>query len=592
MLPYDVSSNPGRGEKYAAMKNRELAKIFYEIADYLEMDNVPFKPYAYQKAAITLETLKEDVEEIYARGGTKSLKEIPGIGRSIALKIEEYLRTGHLEYYDRYKEKMPIDLTEIISVTGMGPKKAKILYEKLGVKDLKDLEAAVKAHRVAPLFGFGEKTEKNILEALEFLKRSKGRILLGEALSIAADVLERLGRLKDIEEIDMAGSLRRMKETIGDIDFLVVSRNPELVMDTFVSLPGVIKVLGKGATKSSVRMKTGIDMDIRVIDPQSYGAALIYFTGSKDHNISLRKIAIERGFKLSEYGLFEGSRLIAAQSEEEIYEKLGMPWIAPEIREDRGELEAALKGTLPKLISEGDIRGDLHVHSNWDGGANPVEEIAEAAMGLGHAYVGIADHTKFLKIERGLDENALLERNKEIDRINDAISRSGRSFRILKGCEANIMPDGSIDIKDEALAQLEFVIAGVHSQFRMTREEMTRRIVRAIENPNVDIISHPTGRILKQRDEYEIHFEEILRAAAATGTTLEINAAPDRLDLNDENIIRARKAGVKMIINSDSHNAQQLYLARFGVSQARRGWAEKKDVINTWPLKDLLKSFH
>ncbi|MFB3925492.1 MAG: DNA polymerase/3'-5' exonuclease PolX [Syntrophales bacterium] len=570
------------------MKNQELAKIFHEISEYLEMENVPFKPYAYQKAAITLESLKEDIEDIYRRGGIKSLKEIPGVGESIAVKIEEYLKTGKLRYYEEFKKKMPIDLDELVRVEGMGPKKAGILYSKLGIKNLKDLEKAARAHQIAPLFGFGEKTEKNILEALEFLKKSKGRFLLGEVLPIAMEVLDRLSRLKEVEKIDMAGSLRRMKETIGDVDFLVISRDSSKVMEYFVTLPGVVKVWGKGPTKSSVRMKEGIDMDVRVIPPRSYGAALLYFTGSKEHNIALRKIAIDRGFKLSEYGLFENSKTVASETEEEIYEKLDMPWIPPEMRENRGEIETALKGKLPELISEKDIKGDLHIHSNWDGGANSIEKIAEAAMALGYKYIGIADHTKFLKIERGLDEKRIIERNREIDGINKKLKSSGRDFRILKGCEANVMADGSIDLEDDVLAQLEFVIAGVHSQFKMTRAQMTERIIRAMRNPHVDIISHPTGRILKRRDEYEINFEDILRVAKEEKKILEINAVPDRLDLNDINIMRSVKAGVKMIINTDAHHLDQLYLMKFGVAQARRGWAGGKDIINTWPVGDLI----
>jgi DNA polymerase (family 10) len=481
-----------------------------------------------------------------------------------------------------------VELDELIRVEGMGPKKAKVLYEKLGIKNLQELEDAARAHRIAPLFGFGDKTEQNILEAIEFLKRSKGRFLLGEILPLAQEVLEKLKKLREVEQIDTAGSLRRMKETIGDVDFLVISHDPLPVMDFFVSLPGVVKVWGKGATKASVRLKEGIDMDIRVIPPESYGAALQYFTGSKDHNIALRKIALDRGLKLSEYGLFQGGRKVAGATEAEIYRSLGLAWIPPEMREDRGEIEAARAGTLPEIIGPNEVRGDLHVHCNWDGGVNSIEEIAAAALGMGYEYVGIADHTKFLKIEHGLDEEQLLARNREIDRINNGLAKSGRNFRVLKGCEANIMNDGSIDIADEALAQLDFVIAGVHSQFKMSRAEMTERVIRAMRNPHVDIISHPTGRILKRRDEYEIDFEQILKVAKETETVLEVNSYPERLDLNDVNILRAKKAGVKMVINTDAHNVEQLHLIRFGVAQARRGWAGRGEIINAWPVEELL----
>ena len=572
------------------MKNKEIARIFTEIAEYLEMEGVAFKPYAYQKAALTLETLKDDVEDLYGKGGLKALKGIPGVGESIAHKIEEYLKTGKIEYYEEFKRKLPIALDEIVAVEGVGPKKAKVLFEKLGIKTLEELEEAANTHKIAPLFGFGEKTEQNILQAIEFLKGSKGRFLLGEILPIADEVLKKLQSLPEVERADTGGSVRRRKETIGDLDFLVISSNPDKVMDFFVSLPGVVKVWGKGATKSSVRLKEGFDMDIRVIPPESYGAALQYFTGSKDHNIALRKIAIDNGFKLSEYGLFEGSRMIAAVSEEEVYGKLKMPWIPPELRENRGEIEAALAGRLPELIGYGDLKGDLHVHCNWDGGANSIEELAEAAQAMGYEYIGISDHTKFLKIERGLDEDKLIARNKEIDQFNQKLADEGKHFRVLKGCESNIMTDGSIDIADEVLAELDYVIAGIHSNFRMPRTEMTQRIHQAMSNPHVDIISHPTGRILKRREEYEVVFDDLVNAARDTGTILEINSYPDRLDLGDVNILAARQLGVRMVINSDAHRVSQLHLVSFGISQARRGWAEKKDIINAWPVEELLKA--
>jgi len=573
------------------MTNQELARMFYEISEFLEMDSVPFKPYAYQKAAITLETLKDDVGEIYRRGGVKALKEIPHIGENIARKIEEYLTTGKLAYYDEFKKKMPIDLDEIVRVEGVGPKKAKVLYDKLGVTGLKELEAAARSGRIAALAGFGGKTQQKYSRGLEFLKRGTGRFLLGEILPVANAVVDRLKSLKEVKRIDIAGSLRRMKETIGDVDILVTGENPSRVMDVFTTLPGVVKIWGKGPTKSSVRMKEGFDMDLRVIPGESYGAALQYFTGSKDHNIALRRIAIDRGLKLSEYGLFKGSKPIAAGAEEEVYRAMGLQWIPPEMREDRGELEAALEGTLPEILSSKDIRGDLHVHSNWDGGADSIEDIALAAMKMGYGYVGISDHTKFLKIERGLDEEKIRERNREIDRLNEKLKKSGKRFRILAGCEANILNDGSLDIEDEVLAELDFVIAGVHSQFKMNRAEMTERVCRAMRNPHVDILAHPTGRILKRRDEYEIDFDRVLKTAGETGTVLEINSYFERLDLNDENILRAKKAGLRMSINTDAHRADQLHQIAFGVAQARRGWAEKKDIINAWPVEKMLAVF-
>jgi len=573
------------------MRNQEIAKIFYGIASYLETESVAFKPYAYEKAAINLETLEEDVEEIYKKGGLKALKSLPGVGKSIAEKIEEYLKTNKIKYYEQLKKKMPFNLEEIIAVEGMGPKKAKVLYQKLGIKNIKDLQIAAKAGKIARLFGFGVITEKNIIEGIAFLKRSKGRFLLGEILPKAKEVYEKLKCLKEVEKIDYAGSLRRMKETIGDVDFLVVSQKPQIVMDFFVSLPGVIKIWGKGSTKASVRMKDGFDMDIRVVPKKSYGSALQYFTGSKEHNIVTRKIAINKGLKLSEYGLFRGAKKIAGENEKEIYKKLGMEWIPPELRENQGEIEVSLAGKLPKVTDYDDIKGDLHCHSKWDGGLNSIKEMAEAAEIMGYEYVGIADHTKFLRIEHGLDEGQLSRQRKEIDRINKKFQVPSPKSQVLQGCEANILSDGSIDIKDEALKKLDFVIAGVHSSFKMEKTKMTERIIRAMKNPHVDIISHPTGRLLKRRDEYQIDFDKILKVAKETGTILEINSYPERLDLNDQNIRRAKTAGVKMVINTDSHRKDQLRFIEFGVAQARRGWAEKEDIINTQPLEKLLKFF-
>jgi len=573
------------------MRNKEIAKILYQIADFLEMEGIAFKPYAYQKAALTLETLEEDVTQIYKEGGVKALENISGVGESIALKIEEYLKTGKIKYYQELKRKMPIDLGEIVAIEGMGPKKAKILYQKLGIKNVPELEKAARQHKIAPLFGFGEKTEKNILEGIEFLKRSKGRFLLGEILPVVKEISQKLKNLKEVQEVFPAGSVRRMKETIGDVDFLVISKNPEKVMDFFVSLPGVTKIWGKGKTKASVRMKEGFDMDIRVVPQRVFGAALQYFTGSKEHNIVLRKIAIDKGLKLSEYGLFKGAKMIAGKTEKEIYQTLGLELIAPELREDHGEIEASLAGKLPELIEKKDIKGDLHCHSRWDGGANTIKEMMRAAKDMGYQYIGIADHTKFLRIEHGLDEKKLALQRKEIEKLNSQLEKAGLNFKILQGCEANILKDGSLDIKDQALKNLDYVIAGIHSNFKMERAEMTERMIKAMKNPYFNIISHPTGRILKRRDEYQIDFDKILRAAKEYKIILEINSFPERLDLNDQNIRRAKEAGVKMIINTDSHQKDQLRYIEFGLAQAKRGWAEKKDTINSQPIEKLIEYF-
>ncbi len=582
------------------------------MARFLEMEQVAFKPFAYERAAESLEGLDKDVGEIFREGGIKEFLEIPGIGKSMAEHIEEYLKTGKIKAYEKMKKKMPLKLDELVKVEGMGPRKAKILYQKLGVRDLKSLEKAAKAHKVAPLFGFGEKTEKNILQGLEFLKRDKGRFLLGKILPSAREILEKIKNLPEIKEASLAGSLRRRKETIGDVDILVVSDKPEKVMSFFVSLPGVEKIWGKGKTKSSIRMKEGFDMDLRIVPKKGYGAALQYFTGCKEHNVVTRKMAIEKGLKLSEYGVFRlpagrqtASKMVAGKTEEEVYKAIGLSYIEPELRENEGEIEAALRQAqgkpngLPKIIELKDIKGDLHCHSNWNGGENSIEEMAKFAMSLGYEYIGISDHTKWLRIERGLDEKQLLKQKEEIAKINSKFQNpnskqfqiSNFKFQILHGCEANIMADGSLDIKDEVLEKLDFVIAGAHSQLKMPKEQMTKRLISAMKNKNVDIISHPTGRLIGKRDEYQVDFDKILKVAKETGTILEINSSPDRLDLRDIYIRRAKNEGVKMIINTDSHQKEQMNLMEYGVATARRGWAEKPDIINTLPAEELLKHF-
>ncbi len=572
------------------MRNQELAKIFNDMARFLRMDGVAFKPYAYERAAISLELLNEDVGDVYVKGGIRALMEIPGVGKAISDHIEEYLKTGKVKQYEKFKKQLPIDLDELVRVEGMGAKKARTLYQKLGVKNLKDLEKAANAHEISPLFGFGEKTEKNILQGLEFLKRDKGRFLLHEILPTARSVVEKLKFLKEVDQISIAGSTRRRKETIGDVDILVVSKSPTKVMDFFVKLPGVEKVWAKGGTKASIRMREGFDMDLRIVQKRSYGSALQYFTGSKDHNIATRRIAIEKGLKLSEYGVFAGKKQIAGVTEENVYKAIGLPWIEPELRENEGEIDAALRGKLPKLFDVKDIKGDLHCHSDWDGGEDSIEQMAKTAMDLGYEYIGISDHTKFLKIEHGLDEKQLLKQHEAIKKINEKLEKQGKKFKVLHGCEANIMADGSVDIKDEVLEKLDYVIAGVHSILKMEKKEMMARIEKAMKNPNIDILAHPTGRIVGQRDEYQVDFDKILKLAKETGTILEINSS-SRLDLRDLYIRRAKNEGVKMIINTDAHKKEQLDYMEYGVSQARRGWAEKGDIINTLPIEDLLKYF-
>ena len=577
------------------MKNQELSKIFFEIANYLDIEGVTFKPYAYRKVALALDSMKEDVEEIYRAGGFKALKEIPGVGEGIATAIEEYLKTGKIKHFDQLKKKLPLKVDELMRVESLGPKKIKVLYQKLGVKNLKDLGKAAKSHKIAPLFGFGEKTEKNILQGLEFLKQSKGKFLLGEIMPSVKAVEERLKARKEIRQVSVAGSVRRQKETIGDIDLLVVSDKPKETAKFFVSMPEVEKIWAQGDTKCSVRFKEGFDIDLRMVKQNSFGSALQYFTGSKEHNIATRKIAIEKGLKLSEYGVFRGEKQIAGKTEQDVYKAIGLPYIEPELRKDDGEIQAALKGLLPVLVEQKDIKGDLHCHTFASDGENSIEEMAQAAINLGYEYIGISDHSKYLAITGGLNEKKLLKQKKEIEKLNLKFEKGPKgtplNFKILHGCEVDILADGSLDLKDDVLKKLDYVIASVHSNMKMQKKEMTARIIKAMENPNVNIFAHPTGRLIGQRDEYQMDFDKILEAAKKTGTILEINSTPQRLDLNGFHIRIAKTRGVKMIINTDSHQKDQLSNIEYGIGQAKRGWAEKSDIINTNSLEKLLEYF-
>jgi DNA polymerase (family 10) len=567
------------------MKNFEVVKVLSEIAIFLEMDEVQFKPRAYEKAARSIEALEEDVEEIYKKGGIKALMEIPGVGRNIAGKIEELIRTGKLKYYEELKKKVPVDLENLSRIEGLGPKKIKILWQKLKIKNIDDLEKAALAHKISKLPGFKEKTEQNIIKGIEFAKKSKGRYVLGFALPLIRDIENRLRNLPEVKKVLVAGSVRRMKETIGDADFLVISDKPKKVMDFFVSMPEVIDVIGKGGTKSTVKLKTGMDADVRVLQEESFGAALQYFTGNKDHNIALRRIAQEKGWKLSEYGLFQRSKQIAGKTEEEVYEKLGLQWIPPELRENTGEIEAALNNNLPKLIDYKDLKGDLQTNSNWTDGANSIKEMAEEARKIGLEYIVVTDHSKSLAMTGGLDEKMLLKQGREIDKLNEQID----GIRILRGVELNILKDGSLDITDEVLEKLDFVGAAVHSHFNLNKEEMTKRVLKAIENPNVDFLCHPTTRQIQRREPIQLDTEKIIEAAKDNGTILDIDSYPDRLDLKDEYIRKAVEIGAKLGVSSDAHSVVQLHYLELGIAQARRGWATPKDIVNTRKVEEFLK---
>lgn len=564
------------------MKNQEVAQVLFEIGEFLELQEVPFKPQAYQQAAVAIDNLEEDIKEIYEKEGIKGLKKIPAVGESIALKIEEYLKTGKIKYFQELKKTTPVDVDELTKIEGLGGKRIKRLYKELGIRTLKDLKRAAEEHRIAPLFGFGEKVEKNIIEGIEFLKKSKGRFLLRDVLDDVIRIENIFKKIKGVEKISVAGSVRRRKETVGDIDFLVAIKDGSdtylinKIMNTFVGMDEVVKIVNKGETKSSIKTKQGLDMDLRLVPLSSFGAALQYFTGSKEHNIALRRIAIKQGLKLNEYGLFKGNTKIKGETEEEVYEKLGMDWIPPELREGEEEIELAQSHKLPKLVELEDIKGDLHCHTNWNGGENSIKEMAEKAISLGYEYLGIADHTKSLVIENGLDEKRLLEQRKEIDNINKEFIEKGINFKIYQGSEVDILKNGNLDINNEALKTLDYVSISVHSNFKMGKEAMTKRILKAMENPYVKILNHPTGMILGKRDSYEVDVEEIIKKARQKNIAFEINAY--RLDLNYQLAKMAKSMGVKLVINSDAHNVKELTDMRFGVYQARRAGLEKKDL--------------
>ncbi|MDO8470376.1 MAG: DNA polymerase/3'-5' exonuclease PolX [bacterium] len=574
------------------MTNQELAKIFQRISLFLAMRGVPFKPQAYEKVAFALESLAEDVGTIYTRDGRKGLAEIPGVGEGIAEKIEEYIKTGKIRLYEQERKRMPVDVEELTSLEGVGPKMVAELYRKLRIRNLKDLEKAAQAGKLKKLPRFGEKTERNILQAIGFAKRREGRKLLGDIYPFVRDYELLLKESGLVQQVAPAGSFRRQRETVGDIDILVTSKTPKNVIDYVLSHIPHEKLWGKGPTKISLRTTHGFDIDVRVLTPENFGAGLQYFTGSKEHNVKLRTWAQERGYKISEYGVFHKRKRIICETEEELYHALGLPFIEPELREDQGEIEAALRQShkkppgLPKLISYDSLKGDLQVQTDWTDGEHSIEEMAKEAKKQGLEYITITDHTKDLAMTGGLDEKKIRLQMAAIDKAQKKVP----GIRILKGAEVNIRKDGTLDVANEALAKLDVVGISVHSLFKMSEKDMTNRICRAMENPNADILFHPTGRLINKREPYRIDMEKLMSTAKKTGTLLEINAFPERLDLKDAHIRMAVEKGVRMVIDSDAHHKDHFRYLRYGIAQARRGWAEKKDIMNTLPLDKFLSS--
>lgn len=567
------------------VSNLEIARALREMALFLEMDEVPFKPRAYEKAALAVEAFDHPLVELDAQDGIRALDRLPAVGKGIAEKIHELLGTGRIAALEKLRRRTPVDVLGLTAIEGLGPKGVRVLYDELGIRELRGLEKACRAQRVRALPHFGAKSEEKMLRGIGLLAGTAGRQLLGHVLPVARDIEARLRGLPGVTRAAVAGSVRRRKETIGDLDFLVCARDPERVGRAFAAMPEVRHVHGRGATKVLVRLASGMDADLRLVPEASFGAALCYFTGSKSHNMALRRIAQARKLKLNEYGLFRGRRRIAGRTEEEVYEALGLAWIPPELREEAGEIEAAASRCLPDLIDYGDLRGDLQIQTDWTDGTSSIAEMADAARKLGLEYIAITDHTRDLAMARGSDEKRLLEQARAIRQLN----RTLRGFRVLSGAEVNIREDGSLDVSDEAMAKLDVVGAAIHSHFHQSRAQMTRRVIRALENPHVDILFHPTARSIGHREPVDLDIDAVIAAAVRTGTVLEIDAMPDRLDLRDESVRKAVAAGALLAIDSDAHQSGHLaYANELGVAVARRGWARKKDVVNALPVEKCL----
>ncbi|MFD9728599.1 DNA polymerase/3'-5' exonuclease PolX [Streptomyces sp. NPDC059072] len=557
--------------------NDEVEALLQEYADLIAISGGDaFKVRAYEKAARSIGGSPLDVAELDAKG----LKEIPNVGASIAEKVLDYLRTGRVPAIDEVRAAVPAGVRELTRIPGLGPKRAMLLHERLGVATVDQLLDAIHAERLRDLRGFGEKSEENILAGISLMQKAGSRILIGAATEIAELLTGELSSVPGVVRCAHAGSLRRMRETIGDIDVLVASERPGPVMEALVALPYTAEVLAHGSKKTSIRTTKGLQVDLRVLPPASWGAGMQYFTGSKAHNVRTRELAVRGGLKLSEYGIFDadsGERRAGA-TEEEVYAALGLPWIAPPLREDRGEIAAGLRGELPELVTEGDLRGDLHTHTDLTDGLAPLEEMVEAAAARGYAYYAVTDHAPNLYMQRMTDEKILAQR----ERVR-ALDRTLRGMRLLHGTELNIGPDGELDWPDEFLAGFDLCVASVHSHFGLDRRAQTRRLVRACENPYVQVIGHPTTRRIGRRPGIEADFDEVFRACARTGTALEINAHPERLDLCDEDVLRAKRFGVRFAVDSDAHSPTHLPYVRYGVGVAQRGWLTRDDVVNTWP---------
>lgn len=571
------------------MRNEGLAKVLRNIGFLTEVEDEPnaqFKSRAYYRAADSVENLEDDVAGLYKKGGTDALQEIPGVGKAIAAKIEEYVKTGKVAHYEEQKARVPVDIDQIGRIEGIGPRSLKAMYEKLKITNLAELEVAAAEGRLRTVPGFTERKEQDVLRKIKFMKKGGGRRIIGEVWPLIKQIESRLQALPGVKMASVAGSARRMRETIGDIDYLATAKDPESVMDFFTRMPEVEEVKGRGPAKAFVRLQGGIDSDLLIVPEESWGSALQYFTGSKEHSIELRKIAIARGLRLNEWGVFKGEKSVAGRTEEDVYQALGLAWIPPEMRENAGEIELAAKDRLPKLVGYDSLRGDLQVHSDNTDGTATIEEMALAAKEFDLDYIALTDHTKSLAMAGGLDEKELLDQANRIWELNDRLD----GVKVLASAEVNIMKDGSPDIANNVLDKLDIVGAAIHSNFNQPVEVQTSRLVQAAKNPSIDIIFHPTGRLINRREGYPVDIARLVDAAKETNTILEVDAHYNRLDLRDEYVRHAVQSGVKLVIDSDAHHPVHYAFLQFGIGHARRGWAKESDVLNTLPADKLLKA--
>ncbi|MBI4592375.1 DNA polymerase/3'-5' exonuclease PolX [Candidatus Uhrbacteria bacterium] len=563
--------------------NRDIINIFREIALYLRAEDVAFKPQAYEVAAEGIAGLSGELSDLYKECGVKCIDDIPGVGKDLAAKIEELLTTGKLGYYEKLKKKYPFDMLSITMIQDVGPKTALKLYKTLKAKTVADLEQAAKRNKIAALPGMGKKSQDKILRGIEYLKGDTGRRIIHDVLPFARAVIDKLKTVLGTTHIDIAGSLRRRKETIGDIDLITTTSKPKEFIRAFKALREIDEILEEGPSKLMVRYVNGLQGDLLILRPDEYGTALVHFTGSREHNILLRERAVKKGMKLSEYGLFKGKIRVTSRTEEQVYRHLGLQFVPPEIRVGADEIELAAKKRIPDLIPYGSLKGDLQIQTDWSDGNGSIEEMARTAREHGLSYVAVTDHTKSLTIARGLDEKRLRQQGREIDRLNKKL----RGFTILKSTECDVRKDGSLDLPDSILKTLDLVSVSIHTHTNLSKDEMTQRVIRAIKHPLVNILFHPTGRVVARRDAYELDMDRVIRACREYHVALEVNGST-RLDLHEVHIRQAIEMGVKLVINSDAHDPLHFQNLEYGIAQARRGWATKADILNTKPLKSFL----